>query len=168
MVNYAPRASPTFTGTATVNNLTVIGTCTGCGGGSGIGTQFVNAFGGSGYDYTTGHYITAGCSTASGGEPCQSSTISFQQIPSMAGTYSRLCTTLFSGPTGTDTVLKLNVNGSDSSTLVLTIPAGSPGSGALYCDTTHTQTVSAGDLVAIHVTSGGTASTPLTMSIEVH
>jgi hypothetical protein len=36
----APLASPTFTGTVTANNLTVTGTCTGCGGGAGVNVWF--------------------------------------------------------------------------------------------------------------------------------
>lgn len=104
--NVVFSASPTFTGTAVANNLTVNGTCTGCGsggspGGSANEPQYYatsSTFGGMGGASAAGYYSTYYSGTPSSTAPALV-LLDFSQLGS-ATNPNNLYTSGFIGPTG--------------------------------------------------------------------
>jgi len=116
----APTASPTFTGTATVNNLTITGTCTGCGGGGGAVSS---VFGRTGaVTAQTGDYSLANISAGAAPTGLFDFSAATQlKLPSHAG-----YTAAASGELGYDTTnLNVHFNVASTDLIMLGVPSAS-------------------------------------------
>lgn len=88
------------------------------------------------------------------------------QIPysSATGTLSKLYVRVTANSTTADSTIVLRKNGSDGN-LVITVPAGTTGT---FEDTTHTDTVSSGDLVNVESISGGTGTLSISLISAIY